>query len=271
MIVRQVQIVVCLAIFLCSNFALAQELQLDPSSEVTNAKIEQLLDQKRDMVFEDATLEQIAAFLEMNGIPTHIEVRALEDFGIGIDTPTITFRQHAIRLRDGVRFILDSTDLVALPRNGRLVITTDEASEQQLITTVYDVRNLVELVPENRGGGFGYNSTVVFRYDFDPLIDTITSAIGPDSWDEVGGPAHIKPFYTRHMRALVVSQTYYHHRQIQALLDKLTALGGSKPLASVAVYSPRKQRSNPIVRSRYRHPTRVKLEIRSSQLRTTGQ
>ena len=148
---------VCLAVFSCvAEFTLAQDVFSDSPQTMTSAEIERLLDQKRDMVFEDATLENLRAFLESNGISAIFDTRALDDMGIGTDTP-FTFRQHAIRLRDGLKFVLDPLDLTWTPRNGRLVISTqeEEESRDRLITKVYDVRNLVELVPvPNWGGGY---------------------------------------------------------------------------------------------------------------------
>ena len=212
-----VRVLVCLAVFqFGAGVAIAQSISTDLGQETTTGEIERLLDQKRDMVFEEATLEEFAAFLKSNGISTYLDVRALDNVGIGVDTP-ITFRQHGISLRDGLRLVLDSLELSWMPRNGRLVITTPEEEEYRLITKVYDVRNLIELVPVQIGGGFGGGSTsYAYQYDFDSLMDTISSTIEPDSWEDVGGPASIEPYYTRRMRVIVVAQTYDAHHQIQS-------------------------------------------------------
>lgn len=266
---------VCLPVFLCmAEMTLAQDAFSDSPRDMTNAEIERLLDQKRDMVFEDATLEAVATFLETNGIPTLFDRRALDDSGISTDEP-VTFRQHGIRLRDGLSFVLDSIDLTWTPRNGRLVISTPEEEEdgRRLITTVYDVRNLVDLVPVSSWGGgyWGGSTQTAYTYDFDPLIDTITRTIASDSWDEVGGPGAIKPYATRRMRVIVVSQTYDVHRRMQALLDELAVLGGTTPLPIAVRNSPPKQRLSTMVKSPARQqPSRPHVEIRSSRLRKTG-
>ena len=55
--------------------------------------------------------------------------------------------------------------------------------------------------------------------DFDSTIETITSTIGPDTWDEVGGPSSIAAFDGT--LDLVVSNTAQIHAQIEALLARL--------------------------------------------------
>jgi hypothetical protein len=266
------RVLVCLAVFqFGAGFAIAQSRSTDLDQNMASGEIERLLDQKRDMVFEEATLEEFAKFIEACGISVHLDERALDDVGIAIDTP-ITFRQPAITLRDGLRLVLDSIYLTWTPRNGRLVITSQEEAENQLITRVYDVRNLVELVPVQTGGGFGGGPTsYAYQYDFDTLIDTISSTIEPDSWEDMGGPASIGPYYTRRMRVLVIAQTYDAHRQVQSLLSKMAEHGGKTPLPSAAAYSIPTQRSATVVSSPASLPIRTRGGIRSSQLRTTGQ
>lgn len=247
--------------------AWAQSTVSDPQQSAATAEIERLLDQKRDMVFEDATLQEFAAFLKNSGIPTHLDERALDEIGIALDTP-ITFRQHAIRLRDGLGLALNSLDLTWTARNGRLVISSREREEERLLTKVYDVRNLVDLVPvPNWAGG----PSGVYRYDFDSLIETIHSTIDPDSWDDYGGPGSIRPFYTRRMRVVVVAQTYEIHRKIQTLLNELAKYGGSKPLPGPSAYELRKPQPASSFKPPATQPFRSSASVRSSQLRTTGQ
>jgi hypothetical protein len=141
----------------------------------------------------------------------------------------------------------------------------------QLITRVYDVRNLVELVPIpywGDGSGFGPPS-IAYQYDFDSLVHTITSTVKPDSWASVGGPGDINPYYTRRMRVIVVSQTYEVHQQVQALLNELADHGGLTPLPSPPAYSVTSQQPDSFVRSNHSFPRSV--GTRTSRLRTTGQ
>ncbi len=70
------------------------------------------------------------------------------------------------------------------------------------------------------------------RFDFDSLVDIITSIIEPTTWDEVGGPGSIAVDEVR--AALIVSQTDEVHDQVWGLLTQLRrsryeALRGSRP------------------------------------------
>ena len=58
-------------------------------------------------------------------------------------------------------------------------------------------------------------------YDYDSLVDTITSTIAPNSWQDVGGPGSIAVAPFGRVNALVVSQTYQVHRKVAKLLEDL--------------------------------------------------
>jgi hypothetical protein len=66
----------------------------------------------------------------------------------------------------------------------------------------------------------------------DNLIDTITSTIEPDQWDEVGGPSTIKALGA----SLVVSAPTNMHQQIAALLDLFRKRWGSLRTVSVQAH-----------------------------------
>ena len=162
-----------------ADFATGQTSLSDTPDKSTNSEIEQRLDQERDMMFNDATLVDVRAFLQMNDIPTHLDRRALDDVGIGVDMP-LTFRYRSIRLRDGLHLLLKEFDLTWTIRHGCVIITTPEQAESRLITKIYDVRNLVELVPAPYwGGGFGGQANMAYQYDFDSLVKTIRSSVAP--------------------------------------------------------------------------------------------
>ena len=183
----------------------------------------------------------------------------------------LTFRYRSIRLRDGLHLLLKEFDLTWTIRHGCVIITTPEQAERRLITKIYDVRNLVESVPAPYwGGGFGDQANMAYLYDFESLVDTIRSSVAPTSWDYVGGPGSIAPSYTRRMRVIVVSQTYYIQRQIDSLLNELAEHGGTTPLPGVPAHLP-PQTPRTFVIPRYVEPLGSNHNIRSSQLRTTGQ
>lgn len=259
---------VCVVISLCAaNFGFSQTKTLAPSDNPDNKRIERLVAQVRNIVFHNATLKDVVSYLESSGIPTYVDERALEDVGLAADTP-VSFRRGSIRLSDGLYLLLRPLDLIWTIRHGRLVITTPEEEEDQLTTCVYDVRNLVELVPVPLWNG-GFETRTAYQYDFDTLLNLITTTVAPDTWDEMGGAGSVEPYWTRRMRVIVVSQTYEIHQRIEALLGKLAQHGGVSPLPPSPTYIlPKKSRT--FGGWSAAQPTRGTSSLRSSQLRSSG-
>jgi len=81
-------------------------------------------------------------------------------------------------------------------------------------------------------GGSGVGTKESVRTSVDNLIDTITSTIEPEEWDEVGGPSTIKALGA----SLVVSAPTNIHQQIAALLDLFRKRWGSLRTVSVEAH-----------------------------------
>ncbi len=196
----------------------------------TEQQIRDRLNQVRDLSFQRTELSSVAEFFRANGVPVRFDVSSLDDYGIALDTP-ITFQESGIRLRDGLTLLLQPLDLVWTIDHGRVIVSAEDYLDSRLLTKVYDVRHLVDLVPMPQYDGFGTPlAGATYQYDFDSLLDVIMSSIEPESWDEVGGYAAIRPYWTRRMRVIVVSQSYPAHEKIEELLFKLGKVGGFKPL-----------------------------------------
>lgn len=80
--------------------------------------------------------------------------------------------------------------------------------------------------PFMMGGGSGMNAqlsgTGQEQFEFDTLVDLLTSVVEPDSWQEVGGLGTIRSNETT--LSLVIRQTQEVHREISDLLDQLRRL-----------------------------------------------
>jgi hypothetical protein len=90
-----------------------------------------------------------------------------------------------------------------------LWITTPEAAELQLLIRTYPVSDLIRVAPAPGESAYDYYS----------LINAIRSAIAPDAWTNVGGPATVEGIYG----TLVVTATEEIHDQIRLLLDAYRA------------------------------------------------
>jgi hypothetical protein len=107
-----------------------------------------------------------------------------------------------------------------------LMITTPEYAESHLETMVYPVADLIgaEPVGEHRERGGDTEADSKGQYDFDSIIELITSTVKPTTWDAVGGPSSVAP--SEHTLSIVVSQTQEVHEEIAKLLAELRRAGG---------------------------------------------
>lgn len=157
-----------------------------------------------EMPLEDA-LKHLAA---RHGIEIFLNRRALDDEGIAPDQP-ISMDLKDVSLGSGLRLMLKQLGLTWQIKNEVLEVTTMTEAESDLTTRIYDVQDLLEAQQEHAGS---------FRtYDYDLLMDILTSTVAPQSWDDVGGPGSVQPF----TGLLVISQTESVHGQIEKLFTKL--------------------------------------------------
>ena len=139
---------------------------------------------------------------EEHGIPIQLDLPALRDAGLNPQEP-VTVNVHNVSLKSALRLMLKQHQLTYVIQNEVLTITTPEQAETNLVTCVYDVRDL----PSGSGD------------NIQPLIDAITSCVASESWaSNGGGQAEIRPLKPG---VLVVSQTQAAHEQIGDLLDAL--------------------------------------------------
>jgi hypothetical protein len=143
---------------------------------------------------------------EKLGIQTVIDYKSLDDVGVAADAATGVAVEKMLA-GEALFHLLRPLDLTWMVANEVLVITTPEQAEVARELRVYPVRDFY--VPGDEACGEA----------FDDLIGAISSAIAPDTWDEVGGPGAIEPFATAGV--LVISQTAEIHAKIEDLLVQL--------------------------------------------------
>ncbi|HEX5446021.1 MAG TPA: hypothetical protein VFW87_19500, partial [Pirellulales bacterium] len=122
----------------------------------TEEKILAALDEPTVMDFEETPLKDAVDFLkEKHQIEIQLDMRALEDGGMGSDTP-VTRQLKGITLRSALRLLLGEYELTYVIRNEVLLITSKNEAENMLSTRVYPVGDLVIPVgPPMMGRGMG--------------------------------------------------------------------------------------------------------------------
>jgi hypothetical protein len=171
-------------------------------------KTRQALDKPVTLEVVETGLGTVADHLRQQaGVPNlFLDERALDDVGIGSDVP-ITWKLRELPLRSVLNLILRELDLTYVIRDGGLIITTPEEAETHLITQVIDVLDLVR--PHDQAGPE--------EYDYDSLIELITSIVAPTTWVDAGGAGAIDGF----RGTLIFSQTQGVLDEIRDLLDTL--------------------------------------------------
>ena len=208
----------------------------DPEEIAFERHVRQQLQKRLSVNFNSTPLASVAMDLQRQlGLPISLDRKALEDAGAGDDTP-ITLSCQNLRARDILESILRDKDLTWFPQRRYLVISTPEKAGSQLITRVYPVADLVAA-----GNG---SDTFDAGLDYDSLIELITTAIAPTTWDEVGGPGSISVF--GQSGAIVFLQTHDVHEQVEHLLQALRAARDSQGLRVydyIAAFESEQQRS----------------------------
>lgn len=123
--------------------------------------------------FIETPLKDIVEFLKgVHDVEITLDARALEDVGIGTDTP-ITMNVKGVKLSSGLSLMLKDSELVWTADKTGIGITTPEAAAN------------VELVAYSVNG-------LVQAGQADHLIEAVTSCVAPQSWHQVGGPGSIR-------------------------------------------------------------------------------
>jgi general secretion pathway protein D len=208
---------------------------------------------------EGSSLKSFADVLEKTlDMSVVLAAKKLEEAAINLDTP-ISFHLKNVKVQTALRLILGEVGLAYVTHDNVIVITTPEDAGSQLVTRVYDCRELMKLpspvrrVKKPQGGLGGQGGVGVAGgagvpgspsgapvkkeeagpdggYDIEDLIESITVTVSPDSWDDVGGPGSISDF-----KGLVtVSQTEEIHEQLEKLLNMLHKAAGLEEKVKVS-------------------------------------
>ena len=184
--------------------------------------------------FQDTPLDFAAASLaDSCGVQVLIHARALETIGIRPDAP-VSVRASKTPLRSVLRLTLRQLDLTYAVADEALWITTPEEAQKHLTVGIYPVGDLVLARDRNDE----------LWDDYDTLIETITSTVSQDSWEDMGGPASIEGATLGEAKVLVISQTFEAHEEIRELLRGLRDVAAS---TAGDGQPPRKDRPPPVV------------------------
>ena len=176
------------------------------------------------MEFSETQLGNVIAILkERHPIEIQLDNRALDDAGVGTDTP-ITRKLRNIKLKSALALMLREVGLTYVVEHEVLLITTEEQAQERRVNRIYDVRDLLDADRQDRLA----RGDAAIEYDYDSLIDAITSSVSPDSWDHLGGLGSIAPLYG----TLVIAQTTQIHERVAELFVNLRRVADGRRAAA---------------------------------------
>jgi hypothetical protein len=167
-----------------------------PEPSQSEKQILAALDRKVTLDFTEQPLVKAVAFLGdvlEQKVPIQLDYRALEDAGVGGDTP-VTRKVKDVTFRTALKLLLDEYDLTYLIRDEVLLITTQDKAETELTTRTYPVGDLVQEFPAGfvPGGGRaapkGKTGTGMFQFADAPLAPAIFTQAAPNRETKVSGP-----------------------------------------------------------------------------------
>lgn len=164
-----------------------------------------------EVSFIDVPLEAVVRSISQHhDTPIVLDRPALDELGVPVDS-SVTFELSAVSLRATLERLLREIELDAVITDDVLLITTPEQAQAELSWVVYPVNDFVY-----RGQSADNTARPL---DYSAILETVTTTVAPESWDEVGGAGAIRPFPQR--AALVVHQTPPIHREIERLLHSI--------------------------------------------------
>jgi general secretion pathway protein D len=150
------------------------------------------LDRKVTVDFTETPLADVVDYLQAvigNQTSIQLDLRALEDAGVGADTP-VTRHVKDVKLRTALRLLLDDLDLTYLIRDDVMLITTKDKYDTELLTRTYPIGDLIErkpataapVAPAAKGGG-------QFQIADKPASATPVATLKPTPQPATGTPA----------------------------------------------------------------------------------
>ncbi len=183
--------------------------QIQPSAAESTSDFRERFEREIGKVvtisFEESTIAEVVAYLK-----TQMDIPVLIDrnhVGISADATKLSGQFFEMSIRSVLNHLLRQLELTWLPRDGALLITTPEEAEDELLIEIYPVVDLVRF-----DWAVGPAS-----YDYDSLIDLITSIVAPQAWPTASGPGPIDPF----RGTITVPQSYEVQQEIRGLLAAL--------------------------------------------------
>jgi serpin B len=177
-----------------------------------HAKIYAALDTTVNADFEDTPLEEaIAGLGRQLAVPVWFDRMSYQDEGVALDRP-VSIHVNRITGRSALGLILEPARLAWVIEDERLKVTTSARAAEKLEVRVYDVTDLIT----------ARDPKSAIRFDFNSLMNLITTCAAFDSWQNLSGQGSMSPVtLPDDSRTLSIRQTQAVHEEVRKLLADL--------------------------------------------------
>ncbi len=148
-----------------------------------------------------------------------IDRDGLESIGLTLDTP-LEFDVDAppSPLIVSAMIALEPLDCVIQIQNGVTRLTCGYAADESLSVRVYDVSGIISKTSHSTRRPALYQ-----------LMETIQTTVDPESWEELGGTATMRPQSSRRGELLCIAATTQTHWKVLVLIDRFHRINNGVP------------------------------------------
>ncbi len=172
-------------------------------------QIEQVLATTVDVTFDQATVEEVAAWVRKHGIKVVVDRKALEESGIDPDT-NVSLSLKQVSLEAALRLLLNQHDIVTTVADDTLVLTTSAVAYSALTIREYPVGDLI--VQRDPKGREVREPEIIELF--------VTRICAPTSWEAVGGSGTIQVKGD----SLIVKQSWGVQREVRRQIAQLRTI-----------------------------------------------
>lgn len=194
----------------------AAQLEIEQRTE---ARIRAALRQPVSAKFRDEPLRSaVAKILEQVGVQFRMDVEAMAEEGLSPEEPVINEFQN-VPAAAALHWLFEPLGLTWIVQDEVLVVTTELAASEMLITRAYDVSRVLESISARESCSFCGDWLARHAPEQHWLLDALEEFV-PGLWElsnGIGGSARLIG------RTLVVRQTFQTHASIDAFLQALEA------------------------------------------------
>jgi hypothetical protein len=170
------------------------------NADARDAEVNDILNQRMDIDYEDMPLKDVAtALTDRTGVTFYLNAMKLNEASVSPEAP-ITSHFRRIRLSTWLELALGQHELTYVIRDDIVVITTPEDAENELATRVYDCRDLLAMpappgadkfLPARPSPGMGGMGGGMFAVEDQPKSPT--DAGGGSGPPQAKGPWTVAP------------------------------------------------------------------------------